>query len=591
MPEPPPFAPIPPPPDAATLALLWAHNPAALALIDEAGVLLAATPAYFRLLDLDPAAALNVPFTLAFPAAERQARLALHQALFRSPAASASFETHVPAPANPERLLELGVTFIRHEGIRRAMLLEVRDVSARQALEEQLRHTQILLTEAQRLANLGSFLLDPSSGRLAWSADSLELLDLANTIGLPTLSHLLAHVHPDDRERFAATLQTAVTTGAPFEMEFRLCPPNGEARYLRSAGRVETDSQNRPRHIFATLLDLTPLKREQQRLEQETQRLQQLDALYTATAALVTTLDLDTLLAHILDAAIRAVAGAENGLLTLIAPTTGRLEVRATLGYADPRIRAAAGADLDASIAQAVSERRPLLVARPTDSQVVAPLLLNASPLGAISLSAAAPDIFDESDLTLLATFAATVSAAIQNATLHAEVQRLAITDALTGLYNRRGFDELGRREVERSRRLDHPLTAVMMDLDHFKEINDGYGHAVGDRMLMAVAQTLMAGVREFDILGRFGGDEFTLLLPETDLFTASNVADRLRQQIAALRLRASDAPDAPELTITLSLGISRVGPDTPHLAALLERADQALYRAKAEGRNRVVVG
>ena len=108
--------------------------------------------------------------------------------------------------------------------------------------------------------------------------------------------------------------------------------------------------------------------------------------------------------------------------------------------------------------------------------------------------------------------------------------------------------------------------------------------------MLTAVAQVLTAAVREFDILGRFGGDEFTLLLPETDLFTASTVADRLRQQIAALRLRLSDAPDAPEIGITLSLGISRAAPDVPHLAALLDRADQALYRAKAEGRDRLAL-
>ncbi|MEW5868801.1 MAG: sensor domain-containing diguanylate cyclase [Chloroflexota bacterium] len=318
-----------------------------------------------------------------------------------------------------------------------------------------------------------------------------------------------------------------------------------------------------------------------------------LKALNQATAALLTTLDLETLLGRILDAAISAIPVAEKGCLYLIARDTGKLEMRAVLGYTetDPRIQKLTRTDEKSNIYRVVQEHAPLLLQfedsqAAFQSKIAAPLILNDHILGAISLEASPPLAFNRDDLDLLASFAATATAAIHNAQLHAEVQKLAITDDLTSLYNRRGLSEIGEREVARALRFGRPLAALLMDLDNLKPINDQYGHAAGDCLLRFVAEQINIYTRKVDILCRYGGDEFVILLPENDLFDASNVAERLRAQIA----QASVAFEGNQLTTSVSIGISKVTADTPDLETLLKRADSALYVAKQSGKNQVVI-
>lgn len=335
----------------------------------------------------------------------------------------------------------------------------------------------------------------------------------------------------------------------------------------------------------------------------EAQRVRELDALHRAASALLSTLDLDALLGQILDAAQNAIPAAEKGLLHLINPGTSELRVRAMLGYQNPRIQRISGGAEEEYLLKAVEERRALLVhdtmagkethagngphvVPAVRSAVVAPLIVENKVLGVLSLSSNGPSAFGEADLRLLTSLAATTTAAIQNALLHSEVQQLAITDSLTGLYNRRGFYDLGQREIDRFQRFGRTLTAIMLDIDHFKDVNDTYGHSVGDQVLMTLARRCRTNIRHVDILGRYGGEEFAILLPETDLFTASEIAERIRRSIA-------DEPfqtDHDLVRVTVSLGVTRALPETTSLQALLERADVALYRAKAEGRNRVEV-
>jgi diguanylate cyclase (GGDEF)-like protein len=164
------------------------------------------------------------------------------------------------------------------------------------------------------------------------------------------------------------------------------------------------------------------------------------------------------------------------------------------------------------------------------------------------------------------------------------EVERLAITDSLTSLYNRRHLFELADRELQRSRRYRLPLSVVMVDIDEFKRVNDTYGHAIGDQVLQGVAESCRKELREVDVIGRYGGDEFVALLPETGLSAACQVAERLRKSIAERTLDTK----AGRITVTVSLGIAVL--DDEHLTpeSLLDRADQALYVAKQNGRNRV---
>ncbi len=192
-----------------------------------------------------------------------------------------------------------------------------------------------------------------------------------------------------------------------------------------------------------------------------------------------------------------------------------------------------------------------------------------------------------ESDRTVMSTFASQLAVAFYNASLYEQIQRVAITDEMTGLFNRRGMHEFGEREVERSRRFDRPLSALMIDLDLFSRVNNTYGHLVGDEVLRQLADRVRCNIRELDVAVRFGGEEFLILLVETDGQAALAVAERIRAAIAGAPFETS----AGSLHITASIGVAQMTPDMTGITHLIAHADQALYFAKQTGRNRVAAG
>jgi len=170
---------------------------------------------------------------------------------------------------------------------------------------------------------------------------------------------------------------------------------------------------------------------------------------------------------------------------------------------------------------------------------------------------------------------------------LERRLDQLARTDALTQLSNRRDFHEHAQAEIARSRRSAKPLALLMLDLDHFKQVNDRHGHAVGDTALRELAEAFRHSLREVDLPARLGGEEFVALLPETALQDALDVAERLRQHIEALEIAL--APPSPPLRLSVSIGVAELAADDRSHEDLMRRADEALYAAKREGRNRVV--
>lgn len=164
-------------------------------------------------------------------------------------------------------------------------------------------------------------------------------------------------------------------------------------------------------------------------------------------------------------------------------------------------------------------------------------------------------------------------------------LRRLAVSDPLTGLANRRQFHELGTAELSRTRRHARPLTLLMMDVDHFKAINDRYGHAVGDETLKLLAAVCKTLLRECDLFARLGGEEFAAILPETDLDAAMLVAERLRIGVAQLVVPTN----SQAFSFTVSIGVAQAGSEDHSLHELVHRADEALYAAKASGRNKVI--
>lgn len=164
-------------------------------------------------------------------------------------------------------------------------------------------------------------------------------------------------------------------------------------------------------------------------------------------------------------------------------------------------------------------------------------------------------------------------------------LRNLATHDQLTGLLNRREFDRIITEEAERSKRFGHTFALILVDIDHFKQVNDRHGHLAGDAVLREVARRLQRGLRSVDRLARFGGEEFVLVLMETDEAKAVALAERLRGQVAAEPFEAGTAAPLP---VTISAGVAVFPRDGATIPAVIDAADKALYAAKAEGRNRV---
>ena len=169
---------------------------------------------------------------------------------------------------------------------------------------------------------------------------------------------------------------------------------------------------------------------------------------------------------------------------------------------------------------------------------------------------------------------------------LEEELRNLAVTDSLTGLFTRRHLLEMGAREAIRAARNGSPLSLVIIDLDHFKTVNDRYGHAAGDRALQVFAQICRENLRETDVLGRIGGEEFAVVLPDSDTELAREAAERVRLCLAQREIDHQ----GHTFSLQASFGVAACAADAKGLQQALSHADKALYQAKAQGRNRTVI-
>lgn len=191
-----------------------------------------------------------------------------------------------------------------------------------------------------------------------------------------------------------------------------------------------------------------------------------------------------------------------------------------------------------------------------------------------------------KADLPVMSIFAKQIGISLERARLFQEVQGLAFTDPLTGLHNRRSLFELSRVEFSRAHRLNRPICCLMLDLDHFKQVNDTYGHQAGDEVLKEFARRCKSSIREMDLIGRYGGEELIIILPETNLITALQIAERICEVVAERPIHTADG----EINSTVSVGVAEKDEHTAQLETLIARADQAMYIAKHKGRNRVAL-
>lgn len=213
-----------------------------------------------------------------------------------------------------------------------------------------------------------------------------------------------------------------------------------------------------------------------------------------------------------------------------------------------------------------------------TRDMICVPVTAKDRALGALQAINNQGEPFEEDDMLILHALANQVAVAIENARLHQE----SITDGLTGLYHHNYFVQRLEEEIDRASRYQHPLTLAMLDIDHFKEVNDRHGHLAGDRVLERCAAAIKENTRLSDIAGRYGGEEFGIVLPYTFYGDGLKIGDRFR--------KAAAAPGIPDIPITISVGLAfwAGGSRNCSAARLIEMADKAMYAAKRNGRNRV---
>ena len=218
------------------------------------------------------------------------------------------------------------------------------------------------------------------------------------------------------------------------------------------------------------------------------------------------------------------------------------------------------------------------------------PLVAGGETVGVVQFERDAPGHYTHRDMARIRSLASQAAATIANMRMHRDIYNQAVTDGLTGLYNRRHMQTALLDERQRAVRYGHPLSVIMLDVDGFKSYNDTYGHPQGDVLLKMLAGLLRDNVRAVDTVGRYGGEEFIILMPETTKEEAAHTAERLRCAVAdAVFPGFADDPDMVVFK-TISLGVATFPHDTDDAQTLVSLADQALYRAKRGGRNQVVL-
>ncbi len=333
-------------------------------------------------------------------------------------------------------------------------------------------------------------------------------------------------------------------------------------------------------------------------LEEARRRAEEADTLRRAGAAISETLDLHEAAIRILEH-LAFVLPHDSASIQLL--REGELEIVGGDGWEDPLrvigLRFPIPSETPNSVV--IQTRRPYLLHEadkaypafrqpPHDhirSWLGVPLLVRNEIIGLLAIDGRDPFQFTHEDVELVNAFAAQVAVVLENARMFETIQQLATTDDLTGLYNRRHFMELAQREFERARRYKRNLAAMIFDIDHFKRVNDAYGHPVGDEVLSAIGCLCREKLREADPIGRYGGEEFAALMVETQLDDAKRAAERLRGEVENMIVRTQ----AGEIKVTISIGLAQLDDNSPNLETLLARADQAMYIAKNKGRNRVV--
>lgn len=402
-------------------------------------------------------------------------------------------------------------------------------------------------------------------------------------------------IHPEDRHFVWNTIQKALDQRQKFEMRYRIQVANQQEKWVWEKGQGIFKDTGELIAIEGFISDVTAQVISEMEAEKA---LLQTQALKQALEEMTTQLDLSQVLRRIL-VSLETVLGFDSA--TLFLGEEGKLKVVAARGFGyTSRLINKTFPATDQLLIEIQNKKEPIIL---EDAQkdprfnhwegsnhvrgwMGVPLIRHDNFIGLMTLDNNNPGAYSEEDAKLALSFANSASIVIENARLFEQTQQMALTDTLTGIYNRRYFYELSQKEFARSKRYQDPLSIIMIDIDHFKNINDKFGHLAGDQVLVQFVQRIQSELRESDVFGRFGGEEFIILLPETNLGDATQVAERLREVTEEYPFLLVTA----QTFITISLGVTCYRFTSVSLDQLIDESDKALYEAKQLGRNRVRV-
>lgn len=331
-------------------------------------------------------------------------------------------------------------------------------------------------------------------------------------------------------------------------------------------------------------------------------RLIEIYALYNVSKTLNTSFETEQLLIKLVED-ISEHMDIDRMMILLPDKQFTKLEIASHTGFSDEEIRQASPSIhkgiyaliLSTGISRIIEDVDVDVTILPDDlfspdigSLVAVPFLRRGSVLGLICAFRNRPKHFQFSDLKLFNSVAEHLAIAMENARLFEKTKQMAITDGLTGLYNKRFFLEIMHSEIERAKRCEHDLSFIIMDIDNFKHYNDTNGHPAGDTLLKALSELIKSAIRKVDIPCRYGGEEFVVILPETSKHDAKKVAEKLVSRINNYHF--DHASGQPLGFISVSMGLATFPQDDSDENGLIVKADEALYRAKTSGKNRVVL-
>ncbi|WP_345969296.1 diguanylate cyclase [Sulfurimonas sp. HSL1-6] len=416
---------------------------------------------------------------------------------------------------------------------------------------QNLEASQSKLQEAQSLAHFGSWELNLETNGLTWSDEVYRMFEIDRD-EYDVSYELFAHfIHPDDRSSVDRTYQESVSRHTPYRIEHRLLLRDGRVKYVLESGETFYDAKGTPVRSIGTIYDITDRKQYEQTLK-----------------------DREALLSAVVEQSMDGIGLVDrSGHFVMVNNAYTEL-----VGYSKSELSRMHVFDLLPPGQE--PEMFPGIIRTRQPSRREKKLRRKDGTVFLAEISAT-PIMIGEEERVL---------GIVRDVTEYRRMERAleysARHDALTGLYNRHVLEKQLSAEVGRAERYDHPLSLFMLDIDHFKKINDTYGHQIGDMALRKVADILKKTMRKTDMTARYGGEEFVIILPESSHDEAMELAQRLCGEIAGEHYMTGGEG---EFFLTVSIGVASLSKSTGTPVKLLEAADAAMYAAKRSGRNRVV--